>query len=174
MCKDKFKKIVEKKDLLHTIPPEVWEKSWNVNIQSVGSGRNTIKYLSRYVFKVAIADHRIIKVHNRRVFFTYTNRETSKVIITSLDVLNFIQKYLLHVLPSGFMKVRHYGFMHSSFSLDYDKLRLIVEGFNSVMNKVAEEVPEKIYLFCSSCGKTMKYMFSILPNNTRIRGSTFT
>ena len=140
----------------------------------MGSGRNTIKYLSRYVFKVAIADHRIIKVHNRRVFFTYTNRETSKVIITSLDVLNFIQKYLLHVLPSGFMKVRHYGFMHSSFSLDYDKLRLIVEGFNSVMNKAAEEVPEKIYLFCSSRGKTMKYMFSILPNNTRIRGSTFT
>ncbi len=118
---------------------EVWEKEWNVNIQSVGSGRNTIKYLSRYVFKVAISDHRIIKVQNRRVYFTYTNRETSKVIITSLDVLDFMQKYLLHVLPSGFMKVRYYGFMHSSFSLDYDKLRLIVEGFNAVMNKAGKE-----------------------------------
>lgn len=67
MCREKFKKIVSKEDLLHTIPPEVWEKEWNVNIQSVGSGRNTIKYLSRYVFKVAISDYRIIKVHNRRV-----------------------------------------------------------------------------------------------------------
>ena len=174
MCRDKFKKIIEKIDLLHTIPPEVWGKGWNVNIQSVGSGSNTIKYLSRYVFKVAISDHRIIKVHNRRVYFKYTNRETGKVIITSLDVLDFIQKYLLHVLPSGFMKVRYYGFMHSSFSLDYDKLRLIVEGFNSVMNKAAKEVPEKVYLFCSSCGESMKFMFSILPNNARIRGSGFT
>jgi hypothetical protein len=68
------------------------------------------------------------------------------VIITSLDVLDFIKKYLLHVLPSGFMKVRYYGFMHSSFSLDYDKLRLIVDGFNSVMNKAAKDVPEKVYL----------------------------
>lgn len=173
MCRDKFKKIVEKKDLLHTIPPEVWEKEWNVNIQSVGSGRNTIKYLSRYVFKVAISDHRIIKVQNRRVYFKYTNRETSRVIVTSLDVMDFIQKYLLHVLPSGFMKVRYYGFMHSSFSLDYDKLRLIVEGFNSVMNRAAREVPEKVHIFCSSCGESMKFMFSILPNNARIRGSTF-
>jgi len=166
MCRDKFKKIVEKENLLNTIPPEVWEKGWNVNIQSVGSGRNTIK--------VAISDHRIIKVHNRRVYFKYTNRETGRVIITSLDVIDFIQKYLLHVLPSGFMKVRYYGFMHSSFSLDYDKLRLIVEGFNSVMNKAAKEAPEKVYLSCSSCGETMKFMFSILPNNARIRGSGFT
>ncbi len=174
MCRDKFKKMVEKLDLFKTIPPEVWEKGWNVNIQSVGSGSNTIKYLSRYVFKVAISDHRIIKVHNRRVYFKYTNRETGKVIITSLDVIDFIQKFLLHVLPSGFMKVRYYGFMHSSFSLDYDKLRLIVEGFNSIMNKAAKEIPEKVYLSCSSCGKTMKFMFSILPNNARIRGSGFT
>ena len=174
MCRDKFKKLIEKENLLNTIPPEVWEKGWNVNIQSVGSGSNTIKYLSRYVFKVAISDHRIIKVHNRRVYFKYTKRETGRVIRTSLDVIDFIQKYLLHVLPSGFMKVRYYGFMHSSFSLDYDKLRLIIDGFNSVMNKTAKEIPEKVYLSCSSCGKPMKFMFSILPNNARIRGSGFT
>lgn len=174
MCRDKFKKIVEKKNLLHAIPPVVWEKGWNVNIQSVGSGRNTIKYLSRYVFKVAISDHRIIKVHNRRVYFKYTNRETGRIIKTSLDVLDFIQKYLLHVLPSGFMKVRYYGFMHTSFSLDYDELRLIVEGFNSVMNKAEKEVPEKVSMSCSVCGKSMKFMFSILPGGARIRGSGFT
>ncbi|MDA3937905.1 MAG: transposase, partial [Spirochaetia bacterium] len=95
-------------------------------------------------------------------------------IITSLGVLDFIQKFLLHVLPSGFMKVRYYGFMHSSFSMDYGKLRLIVEGFNSVMNKAAREVPEKVLMYCSSCGESMKFMFSILPNNARIRGSGFT
>ena len=135
-----------------------------------GSGRNTIKYLSRYVFKVAISDHRIIKIHNRRVYFKYTNRETSKVSIISLDVMDFIQKYLLHVLPSGFMKVRYYGFMHSSFSLDFDEIRLIVEGFNSVMNKAVKKVQKEVHMNCSVCGKSMKFMFAILPNNTRIIG----
>lgn len=174
MCREKFKKIIEKEGLIHLIPPEVWEKSWNVKIQSVGSGRNTIKYLSRYVFKVAISDYRIIKVHNRRVYFKYTNRETAKTVITSLDVLDFIQKYLLHVLPSGFMKVRYYGFLHTSFFIDFDELRIIVEGFNSVINRTAEKVQKKIEITCSLCGKSMKFMYSILPDNTRIRGSTFT
>ncbi len=171
MCKDKFQKLMKNQGLLHFIPPTVWEKSWNVNIQSVGSGRNTIKYLSRYVFKVAISDHRIIKVQDRRVYFKYRSRKTSQMVITSLEVLHFIKMFLLHVLPSGFMKVRYYGFMHSSFSLDYSELRLIVEGFNSVMNRAPKEVLEKVYISCSSCGKEMKFMFSILPNNTRIRGS---
>jgi len=176
LCRDKFKKIVIKKDLLNKIPLEVWEKEWNVNIQSVGSGRNTIKYLSRYVFKVAISDHRIIRVHNRRVYFKYTNRETTKVIITSLDVIDFIQKYLLHVLPSGFMKVRYYGFMHASFTLDFDEIRLIVEGFNAVMNRDVSKnkVQEKVDMYCSVCGKSMKFMFSIQPSKARIRGSTLT
>jgi hypothetical protein len=171
--KDRFKKIIENKKLIHLIPAEVWEKDWNVNIQSVGSGRNTIKYLSRYVFKVAISDHRIIKVENRRVYFKYTSRETSKVVITSLDVVDFIRMYLLHVLPSGFMKVRYFGFMHTSFSMEYKEIILIVEGLVSVLNKPTKEIPKKENITCSSCGKDMKFMFSILPNNIRIRGSGF-
>lgn len=170
-CRDNFKRIMKNKNLLHFIPPEVWDKNWNVNIQSVGSGRNTIKYLSRYVFKVAISEHRIIKVHNRRVYFKYRNRETHKVVTTSLDVIDFIQKYLLHVLPSGFMKVRHYGFMHPSFSTNYEDIRLIIDGLEVVLNKAQKERPERIYISCSSCGNEMKFLFSILSSNIRIRGS---
>ena len=170
LCKEKFKRIAEKQNALQSISPEVWDKEWNVNIQAVGSGRNTIKYLSRYVFKVAISDHRILKVQDRRVYFKLKDRETSKVVVTSLDVLDFIKKYLLHVLPSGFMKVRYYGFMHPSFFLDYDELRLIVEGLNSILNKAKIEILESVYLTCSSCGNAMKFMFSILPTGDRIRG----
>ena len=174
MCKTRFKLLMKSKDLLHRIPIEVWGKGWNVNIQSVGSGKNTIKYLSRYIFKVAISDYRIIKVQNRRVYYKYRSRKTGLVIPTSLDVLGFIKRYLLHVLPSGFMKVRHYGFMHTSFSMDYDDIRLIVDGLKAVLNKAPNESPESVYISCSNCGKEMKFMFSILPTNVRIRGSGFT
>jgi len=171
--KKRFKKIIEKKELLHLIPPVVWEKDWNVNIQSVGSGRNTIKYLSRYIFKVAISDYRIIKVQNRRVYFKYKDRKTSKTVITSLDVIDFIKMYLLHVLPSGFMKVRYFGFMHPSFSMKFKDIMLIVEGLKSVLNKPQPKTHPREFISCSSCGEEMKFMFSILPNNIRIRGSGY-
>ncbi len=172
MCRDRFKKIMVKINKLHLIPIEVWEKGWNVNIQSVGSGRNTIKYLSRYVFKVAISDYRIIKVQDRKVYFKYKSRKTGLVVTTSLDVIAFIKRYLLHVLPSGFMKVRYYGFMHTSFSMDFKDIRLIIEGLAIVLNRPVEEAVQKVYISCSICGKEMKFMFSILPNNIRIRGAS--
>ena len=172
MCKERFKKIMKNKGMLHLIPSEVWEKGWNVNIQSVGYGRNTIKYLSRYVFKVAISDYRIIKVENRRVFFKYRSRKTGLVVTTSLDVVDFIKRYLLHVLPSGFMKVRYYGFLHTSFHMGYEDIRLIIEGLVAVLNKPIKEKVEQVLISCGACGKEMKFMFAILPNNIRIRGSS--
>jgi len=172
MCRYKFKKIMANKNKLHLIPNEVWEKGWNVNIQSVGSGRNTIKYLARYVFKVAISDYRVIKVENRRVYFKYRSKKTGKCVPMSLDVIDFIKRYLLHVLPSGFMKVRYYGFMHTSFSMKYDDIKIIIEGLVSVLNKPVKESVGKVFISCSSCGKEMKFMYSILPYNIRIRGSS--
>ena len=93
MCKDKFKSYMKNKNLLHLIPSVVWDRAWNVNVQSVGSGRNTIKYLARYVFKVAISDHRILKVHNRRVYYKYRSSKTGQMVTTSLDVLDFIGQF---------------------------------------------------------------------------------
>lgn len=171
MCKDKFKSYMKNKNLLHLIPSVVWDRGWNVNVQSVGSGKNTIKYLARYVFKVAISDHRILRVHNRRVYYKYRSSKTGQMVTTSLDVLDFIGQFLLHVLPSGFMKVRYYGFMHTSFSMDYQDIRLIVDGLVSVLNRKPVDIPERVMISCATCGSEMKFMFSILPDNARIRGS---
>ncbi|QEN04560.1 transposase [Thiospirochaeta perfilievii] len=172
LCKDRFKTLMKNKGLLHQIPHVVWERGWNVNIQSVGSGRNTIKYLSRYVFKVAISDYRILKVQNRRVYFKFRSKKTGQVVTTSLEVLDFIKRYLLHVLPSGFMKIRYFGFMHTSFNMEYKDIRLIIDGLVAVLNKPVKPIIQKVFISCSACGKEMKFMFSILPNNIRIRGSS--
>lgn len=109
---------------------------------------------------------------NSYVYFKYKSRKTGLVVTTSLDVIAFIKRYLLHVLPSGFMKVRYYGFMHTSFSMDFKDIRLIIEGLAIVLNRPVEEAVQKVYISCSICGKEMKFMFSILPNNIRIRGAS--
>jgi Putative transposase. len=62
------------------------------------------------VFKVAISDSRIIKVEDRKVTFQYKKKNSNRMRACTLDVMEFIRRFLQHVLPSGFMKVRYYGF----------------------------------------------------------------
>ncbi|CAN2040819.1 hypothetical protein GMMP15_2020019 [Candidatus Magnetomoraceae bacterium gMMP-15] len=63
--------MMKKNGLFHLIPSDVWKVDWNVNIQPVGNAGHTIKYLSYYVFKVAISDHRIVNVEDRKVTFSH-------------------------------------------------------------------------------------------------------
>ena len=69
--KAKFRDIMIKNGLFGLIPAEVWEKDWNVNDQATGHSERTIRYLSRYVFQVAISDYRIVKVEAGKVTFRY-------------------------------------------------------------------------------------------------------
>ena len=72
---------MEKAGLLAGIPKEVWTKSWNVNSQAEGSSEAIIKYLAPYVFRVAISNHRIAKVVNGKVTFTYTKGGLRQVLL---------------------------------------------------------------------------------------------
>lgn len=99
----------------------------------VGQKENLVSYLARYTFKIAITDSRIISIENGQVSFKRRNNEkTAKAgsnvyDIETLSDLEFIQRYMLHVLPSGFMKIRHYG-LHSPrlTSLYHDKITELI------------------------------------------------
>ena len=58
----KYRDLMERSGLLDKIPSSVWEKAWLVNSQAVGDGRGALRYLAPYVFRVAIGNHRIIRV----------------------------------------------------------------------------------------------------------------
>ncbi len=73
-----------------------------------------LEYLSRYTHRVAISNHRLIKVENGRVYFKWKNyRKDGKLQETSLEVFEFIRRFLLHVLPNGYFKIRYYGILAS-------------------------------------------------------------
>ena len=103
----KFRDRMEKAGLLAAIPREVWTKSWNVNSQVVGSSETRIKYLAHYVFRFAISNHCIEKVGNGRVTFTCRKVGGTNSCTMELDATEFIRRFLQHVLPTGFMKVRY-------------------------------------------------------------------
>jgi len=160
----KFRDLMKKNGLFHLIPPEVWKIDWNVNIQPVGGAEAIIKYLSFYVFKVAISDHRIVNVENRKVTFSYKKSGSVRTRHLILDVMEFIRRFLQHVLPAGFMKVRYYGFMSPNSSASIDRIRGLIElsyEFEVTTPGFKTEKPEPFC--CPSCGGELKYLYSILP-----------
>lgn len=124
--KAKFKDLMNNCQLLQLIPKEAWRPDWNVNCQAVGDSEASMKYLAPYVFRVAISDSRVIKLEDRRVFFRYKKQKSNRTRVMVLDVLEFIRRFLQHVLPKGFMKIRYYGFMNSSCSIDLTTIRDII------------------------------------------------
>jgi len=172
LFKAKFKDEMKKARFFDDIPNKVWQPDWNVNCQAVGNSEHSIKYLSRYVFKVAISNSRIVKVEDRQVFFKYRKPKTRRWRTAKLDVMEFIRRFLQHVLPTGFMKIRHYGFMHPSCSISLDEISARIElayGFNvKTPDKKIEPLPP---ITCPDCGGILIYLGSILPCRAHLAAS---
>ena len=75
----------------------------------MAQGLRPLKYLAPYVFRVAISNNRIVKLENDQVTFTYKNGDSGKTKRCTLPAEKFIQRFLQHVLPTGFVKIRYYG-----------------------------------------------------------------
>ena len=90
-----------------------WEKEWVVYAKRpFRDAACVIEYLSRYVHRTAISNERILKVEDDTVTFKWRDyRDGNKVKVMTLSSTEFIRRFLLHVLPKGFMRIRHYGFL---------------------------------------------------------------
>ena len=76
---------------------------------------SVLKYLGRYTHRIAISNHRIISINDGMVSFKWRDyKHGSKEKVMSLAADEFIRRFLLHVLPPGFTKIRHYGFLSSA------------------------------------------------------------
>lgn len=92
------------------------KKDWEVYIQAPWYGpEKLIEYLGRYIFRIAISNHRIWNVKNGQVSFTYfDNREQGQLKEMTLSAAEFISRFLAHVLPSRFVRIRHFGLHHGT------------------------------------------------------------
>jgi len=99
-------------DLYDKVPKAVWKKNWVVDIEAVGSGKEALKYLTPYIFRVALSNKNILKVTRTHVTFRYREGKTNIVKTQTLPAEQFISRFLQHVLPKGFQKVRSYGLYH--------------------------------------------------------------
>jgi hypothetical protein len=116
----KFRDILRRDGLLNLIKPTTWQRDWVVHSQAAGDGRQSLRYLAPYVFRVAIGDHRIVSCDDAKVTLTYRRVGSHRPRKMTLDAMEFLRRFLQHVLPASFQKVRHFGFLSpgSSTSLE--------------------------------------------------------
>jgi len=110
----KMRAALKKAGLLDQVPPRVWKKNWVVHCQPAGSGQKVLDYLGRYVFRVAISNSRLERIDNGQVTFRYRDNRSQQIRRVTLPALEFIRRFLQHVLPRGCAKVRYYGIWSGS------------------------------------------------------------
>ena len=166
--KSRFFKLMKKADLLHLMPAGAWEKSWNVNSQPVGNGARSIRYLSAYVFRTAISNHRVITLGNDRVLFRYTDTKSGANKTMSISAFGFIRRFLRHVLPTGFMKIRYYCFMHPSTKIPLKLAVALLEALFAVRSE--KRKPTSVIPCCEHCNGIVKFVRYIRPIDTLLAG----
>lgn len=149
-----FKAMLESYDLLSACPPEAWSKDWRVNIQAFGNGQNAVKYLGAYVRKTAIGNSRILATDpdKNTVTFSYLDRTDEGVRKEKTLPGEFVSRYLQHVFPGKFHRLRYYGYLHSRGQSRLLRLQTLTE--TPIVIDVREP-KEETAPSCPACGKGM-------------------
>jgi hypothetical protein len=92
---------------------ELWSKDWVVYAKPpFGGPERVLKYLSRYTHRVAIANHRLVSIAGGTVRFRWRDyAHHNQLKVMALPAAEFLRRFLLHVVPSGFMRIRHFGLL---------------------------------------------------------------
>ena len=159
----KFRDALKKTDLFDSVPKNVWQKDWVVHCKPVGNGNSALKYLAPYIYRVAITNNRIEKLEDGQVSFRFKNRHTDQWQTVTLPVFDFIHRFLQHVLPKGFVKIRYYGFL----SPIKKNLLAVAKYLLGATDAYPETiVTVKISHICPDCGAKLRRVKS-LPKLTR-------
>jgi hypothetical protein len=128
-------------ELLGEVDPQVWSIDWCVQVQRVGNGQQAALYLSRYVYSVAITNHRIERFDDGQVTFRYRQAGTGKTLRRTLPVHQFMALFLQHVLPRGFTKIRYSGLLSPSCRLDLERARTLLDSAAPPSRRSTPAVP---------------------------------
>ena len=166
--KAKFRDQLRKSNplLFNQIAPRVWTKKWIVNSIPVGNGCHAMKYLAQYVFRVAISNNRIIKHQGGFVTFKYKDSKTKVYKLMKLTTEEFIRRFLQHVLPKGFVKIRYFGLFASK---NRNLINIVKLLFNSQAITRAARTEKTCttnkspIIYCPVCGNQMNLFLTILP-----------
>ncbi|MBP7937529.1 MAG: transposase [Phycisphaerae bacterium] len=102
-------------DAFASLPRKTWKQPWCSFAKHYGRGKQAVvDYLARYAFRIALTNARIVAMDDTHVTFKYKQRDTGEWRKCRLTGLELLRRFLMHVLPKGFHKLRYYGLWHPS------------------------------------------------------------
>ena len=128
-----------------------------------------LRYLGRYVHRIAITNNRILALKGGMVSFRYQNSGTTEWKTMNLPAQEFLRRFLQHVLPQGFHKVRYYGLLSPRNRITLKRLQLLLaERQHSKEEKNADvATPLKPERRCPCCHEGIMVIVGILPKQSR-------
>jgi hypothetical protein len=112
---------------LARIPSGIWRQKWVVDVQSVGSGEAALKYLSAYVYRTALGSQRLLTDQGGKITFKYKDSEDQRWHAMTLPVMEFLRRFLQHVLPKGFQRVRYYGWLSPAAKTRWERILALLD-----------------------------------------------
>jgi len=172
-------------ELLEQIPDKVWNQPWCSYSKPYGKGQDAVlNYLARYVFRVALTNRRLMAMDETHVTFQYKDHDTGQWRTVRLEGVQFLRRFLFHVLPKGFHKVRYYGLWHPCKRDQQARARLLLELTTTpathsavvLMADIVDEALEQSVLAsqdhgvkCPKCGSMNVYQIdTIRRRNPRV------
>lgn len=148
----------EQRNDISAIKQAAWDKRWVVDVKSVGNGRDSLRYLARYVHRTAVSEERMLGVTaDGRLRLNCQNSRTRVWRELSLDPREFLRRWCLHVLPKGFTRVRHYGYLSAAAVEKLGQIRNILQMPEPSTPLRAPAVGPQ----CECCKNPMKLMGTV-------------
>ena len=128
-CRTLFRQALEEQrpEALADLPPKVWQQRWVVHSAAVGSGQKALQYLSRYVFKTATGNRQLQLLPNGRLRWPFRQSGTNAWQHVDLEPFEFLRRFLQHVLPAGFHRVRRFGWLHPGGRSKLKRVRALLQ-----------------------------------------------
>jgi len=156
----------KKAGLYDLVPKRAWSKRWVANVKKVGAGDKALLYISRYIFRIAISNNRIEHFDGNRVTYRWIDSNTGTTKHATLETQDFIARFLQHVLPRSFVKVRYYGLWAPSCRDALTAARDILDHHLRAIGESPQPQPTNdpgqnaepahVPLCCPACGATYK------------------
>jgi len=177
-CRTLFQTRLQKEHpaLFAQVPAQVWQRHWNVDSRPAGSGENALRYLARYIFKTATSNRTVQLLPNGKVCWPYRDSKTGKPASIQLDPLDFMARFLQHILPRAYARVRTFGWLHPAAKVRANRVRALLhqkpvltpaeqQAWNPPSESKPAPSPEPAALLCAAplcprCRKVMRLVAS--------------
>ena len=147
-------------DQYQKLKASLYEKNWIIDVRDpVKRPDHVLEYLPRYTHRVAIANSRITALKDGMVTFTIKNCKENRTEQVTITAVEFIRRFLMHVLPDGFHRIRPYGLMASAArKTNIAKIRTLLGAQAAAQEdaSTAEAIPLTLREPCPDCGSAMR------------------